>query len=121
VNEQIKENRERWCAALRSGEYTQGAGALRTDEGFCCLGVAANELNPNGWEFSDEHSTWAHDDAYHELGEAKTLSDNFAMTMFGLDPAVQSRLSGKNDNGDTFEEIAIMIEALPIVESHSGF
>ena len=29
-----------WVAALRSGEYTQGIGRLRTDDNkFCCLGV----------------------------------------------------------------------------------
>jgi len=28
-----------WVAALRSGEYQQGRNFLRTDEGFCCLGV----------------------------------------------------------------------------------
>lgn len=28
-----------WVAALRSGEYKQGSGRLRTPEGWCCLGV----------------------------------------------------------------------------------
>jgi hypothetical protein len=31
--------KERWVAALRSGEYRQAEGYLRTEEGFCCLGV----------------------------------------------------------------------------------
>lgn len=34
-----KEIKERWIAALRSGEYSQSAGYLGTDEGYCCLGV----------------------------------------------------------------------------------
>ncbi len=38
-----KEIADMWCAALRSGEYTQGRGSLCTvnDDGkqFCCLGV----------------------------------------------------------------------------------
>lgn len=32
--------RAAWLAALRSGEYPRGRRALRTDAGFCCLGVA---------------------------------------------------------------------------------
>lgn len=29
----------KWTAALRSDEFPQGRGRLRTKEGFCCLGV----------------------------------------------------------------------------------
>lgn len=29
----------KWVAALRSGNYEQGEGALQTVNGFCCLGV----------------------------------------------------------------------------------
>jgi hypothetical protein len=40
-----------WTAALRSGEYEQTKGYLRTDEGYCCLGVlceiaVANKVIP---------------------------------------------------------------------------
>jgi len=31
--------KEKWIAALRSGEYDQGVGGLRTLTRFCCLGV----------------------------------------------------------------------------------
>jgi len=38
-----KEIADQWLAALRSGQYTQGRGALRDckdgQEAFCCLGV----------------------------------------------------------------------------------
>lgn len=38
---QQAENRAKWVAALRSGEYQQGKQELRTDQGsYCCLGVA---------------------------------------------------------------------------------
>jgi hypothetical protein len=36
MNEQIKNT---WIAALLSGLYTQSTGRLRTEIGFCCLGV----------------------------------------------------------------------------------
>ena len=34
--------KERWVAALRSGEYTQGQGSLRILDSYCCLGVLAD-------------------------------------------------------------------------------
>lgn len=33
--------KDAWLAALRSGEYQQGYGRLKTCECYCCLGVAA--------------------------------------------------------------------------------
>jgi hypothetical protein len=30
---------EKWIAALRSGNYVQGTGALNCNDNFCCLGV----------------------------------------------------------------------------------
>lgn len=34
-----KESLAKWLAALRSGEYKQGKGSLKSHEGYCCLGV----------------------------------------------------------------------------------
>lgn len=35
-----KELKEKWTAALRSGEYKQGKGVLRDENGaYCCMGV----------------------------------------------------------------------------------
>ena len=39
INPEIK---ELWCSALESDEYTQAKGRLRTDNGFCCLGVLSD-------------------------------------------------------------------------------
>jgi hypothetical protein len=38
-----------WCEALRSGKYPQTQKRLRTEEGFCCLGVLADILGAP-WE-----------------------------------------------------------------------
>ena len=35
-----RENIRKWVDALRSGEFKQARKALRTSDGFCCLGVA---------------------------------------------------------------------------------
>lgn len=38
-----KKIKDKWVAALRSGEYVQGRGQLRDSENkFCCLGVLCN-------------------------------------------------------------------------------
>jgi hypothetical protein len=34
-----KELKDKWIAALRSGEYTQSTGCMQTPEGHCVLGV----------------------------------------------------------------------------------
>ncbi len=45
-----EERLAKWVAALRSGEYTQARGTLRTeDDKFCCLGVLCNLVNPKSW------------------------------------------------------------------------
>jgi hypothetical protein len=46
MNPEIK---AQWVAALRSGEYTQGMGALKTLEGaYCCLGVLCDLAHKAG-------------------------------------------------------------------------
>ncbi len=64
----LNENAKKWVAALRSGEYEQGHNALRTENTYCCLGVAcdlwAKENNiewiktsvaPHGFAIINEH------------------------------------------------------------------
>jgi hypothetical protein len=44
---------EKWVAALESGKYKRGSGALHFvqngEHRFCCLGVLADIVNPDGW------------------------------------------------------------------------
>lgn len=42
-----KKNAMKWITTLRSGKYAQGYGALQTETGFCCLGVACDIFIPN--------------------------------------------------------------------------
>lgn len=37
-----KEIKDQWVAALRSGEYEQGTGALNNKGKYCCLGVLSD-------------------------------------------------------------------------------
>lgn len=38
-----------WVKALRSGEYVQGRSYLRSDTGFCCMGVALHLADSSAW------------------------------------------------------------------------
>lgn len=46
MNQEVK---EKWVRALRSGEYKQGGGVLRSGDRFCCLGVLCDIVDPEGW------------------------------------------------------------------------
>lgn len=39
----------KWVKALRSGKYIQSASRLRTDRGFCCLGVLCDVIDNTKW------------------------------------------------------------------------
>lgn len=99
---------KQWVAALRSGEYQQGTGRLRYKGRYCCLGVACNLYDPDGWE----------GDVY--AGISERLPDH-VMTALGLRMSsgqcsregVNTSLVDLNDSGLTFAEIADVIEAEP--------
>ena len=111
MNPQIK---SLWVAALRSGDYVQGQGRLRTDDNkFCCFGVLCNLHAQAHPEIASTQS----DPRYYMGNDAMPVSDvrNWA----GL-PVTYNRvrindgyftLSHHNDKGATFLEIANAIEA----------
>jgi hypothetical protein len=123
VNLEIK---ARWIAALRSGQYRQGTGALcRLDESgdpsYCCLGVLTRLAEDDGVVRTDDRD--AKSDLSGKLWFVDT--DNATGTSaFYLTPAVRrwSGLTGHNptaggfllthlnDEGYTFAEIADKIE-----------
>lgn len=46
----MNENAEKWAVALESGNYQQdSAGFLRTDDGYCCLGVGCEISGQGAW------------------------------------------------------------------------
>lgn len=106
MNEEIK---TKWLEALRSGEYKQTTGRLRNsqEEGFCCLGVLCDIMEPESWSDDDEHQ------------ECFSLPSNDILVKTGMKmflPNIDvdytpSHLSTMNDHGSTFTEIADWIEA----------
>lgn len=51
-----QENVAKLVAALRSGEYEQVSGCLRSKDSYCCLGVACDISGLGTWE---EREAWA--------------------------------------------------------------
>lgn len=101
--EQIDE----WLAALESGKYAQTTGSLKDHEGYCCLGVLCDVLDPNGWNPDNSYTC-----ARHKL--APEDGSEVVVTGMGLggyeNPrSFQYRLAKKNDDGASFTEIARFI------------
>lgn len=59
-----------WLGLLRSGQYTQTKGELHNEQGYCCLGVAAEGLFGVEWEF-DSTNEW-----YEYQVESEYACDN---------------------------------------------
>ena len=51
-----KKDLEKWLMALRSGKYEQGTQALQSKDGYCCLGVACEELIPEQDKLRDPNT-----------------------------------------------------------------
>jgi len=45
-----------WVQSLESGKYRQTTTYLRTSNGYCCLGVVCNIIDPNGWQTPEHHT-----------------------------------------------------------------
>lgn len=70
----IKEIADKWVAALRSGKYPQAKKALRTANGFCCLGVLCDISGLGKW--SDEIASNFDGPNQHEfLGRSNFLPE----------------------------------------------
>ena len=88
-------------AALRSGDYTQAVGQLRTDEGYCCLGVACDvfhrETDNGFWSQDYKGGSWFF------YGNSYTMGVR-VYEWFGLpsqNPTLEhgeTTMSGLNDN-----------------------
>ena len=120
----MNENAKKWIDSLRSGNYEQGQRYLRTDKGFCCLGVACDlysketgkvewkknsnlsnlyYFGENGFDLPRKVSNW--------LGLSGS-SGGFYST--GKQAAqFDSSLAVLNDTGSDFTEIANLIASEP--------
>jgi len=119
---------ERWIQALESGDFKQTTYCLRDDTGFCCLGLASHLIDSQGWHKEDGARTFSFKPSNAAKG-SETSRDHLIpliRNLYGkeLGPLginVGGRfpdglgttleigslsLSGINDMGATFKEIA---------------
>ena len=98
---------QKWVAALRSDQYKQGTGQLRSESGFCCLGVACYLAVKEGIiaKYDGDDGTL---DRYPEVMEALNLT-----TDIGDYGVSDDALAQDNDLGATFATIADIIESEP--------
>jgi hypothetical protein len=84
--------REVWIPALLSGAYQQGEGRLRSsDNGFCCLGVAADKIDQTAWKKVPGY-LW---NGYHGF-----------LPPYYMKSGVADKLTAMNDRGYSFSLIA---------------
>ena len=104
----------KWLEALRSGEYKQGQEHLRSDAGYCGLGVLCDvHAKENGGEWEGISG-----DRYRYL-QATAVLPSEVIEWASLDNVlpkvtyheVETPLSILNDSGMPFSEIADYIEA----------
>lgn len=93
-----KKAKKDWVNNLRSGKYAQGKEVLRRGEAFCCLGVLADTLSPSQWRKDSWCWKWG-------PGSNEALLPTHILSDF-----VQGKLAKMNDNGESFERIAVWIE-----------
>jgi hypothetical protein len=113
-----RENIEKWCQALESGEYPQTRGWLHTltdwgDEetppGYCCVGVACELAGlEQGLPSIDDFQVVSYD------GELEGAPDVLNEWAGELD---WKELYKMNDSGKSFTEIATHIRAKYLAES----
>ena len=111
-----------WVEALRSKEYPQGKGNLKTQDGYCCLGVLCDlylkeqseEWKPSDFIEEDEVLTykidgWGHLPPESVVEWAELPGCNPGIMIEGADYVTD--LTKLNDSLDkSFEEIADYIE-----------
>jgi hypothetical protein len=114
-----------WIAALKSGAYRQAKGILRKGDTYCCMGVACDLISKEGWI---EHDGGFGYSFPVEKGEIMSTQEYVLPTIRrmygGMGPLgiyvggqfpdgakatmniKQLALTGLNDMGATFDEIA---------------
>jgi hypothetical protein len=120
MNEDVK---KLWIEALKSGKYKQDKGQLRSDKGYCCLGVLCDiYINQNEklkWEkdtnFEDKVDKvyGLHDERINYLQKfmlTTELKQWAGMSEFNHDYFYINHLIALNDSGKDFDRIADTIE-----------
>lgn len=119
-----RELRDRWVAALRSGDYKQGKYFLKQTDfkdnvSHCCLGVLCEVFGAHQETVASDRTSIK---TVTYFGTNKKADNSVCVLVpsllgaLGLPVYVAGPLSIKNDTGKTFDEIADAIERMLEVE-----
>lgn len=81
----------KWLEALRSGEHQQGKGRLKSDQGYCCLGVLCEASGKGEWEYDLECNSFTYVESPYDIQSAyapKSLLDELEL------PSAMTALAG---------------------------
>lgn len=105
----MNKNAKKWVRALRSGKWQRTAGALRTGDKYCCLGVACEISGLGIWDRMGRYISGDSSDLRlpKEVMEWLGMDSDDGQLDFGGTP---TSLAVLNDSGKTFKQIANIIE-----------
>jgi hypothetical protein len=120
------EIKAQWIAALRSGKYPQTTHNLKTEQGFCCLGVLCDISGVGEWDdqghgyeyyvvYGGRECSVLHSRLAKEIGwDVKNFGQAGIVPGLTLRDAPGEenlvRLTQLNDDGFTFDQIADIIQ-----------
>jgi hypothetical protein len=96
-----QELKAKWVEALRSGEYRQTTGHLKTENGYCCLGVLADIVDSSAWH--RRNGQW-----YWNTGEC--LLPYSTQDYLNIGDATDTLMDMNDSQDKSFDEIADYIE-----------
>lgn len=113
-----KKLKAKWVKALRSGDYQQGEGVLRSGDRFCCLGVLCDLVDSKAWDQPAEVGYMLKSRTKKTIAYRFTSGrerDRYEIPYMlrkdlGITTFQQSELIGMNDEGRPFAAIADFIE-----------
>ena len=118
----MNENAKKWIAALRSGEFKQGKNLLLDAAGnYCCLGVACELFIRDGGQLEKGLVKRMGENILISFDDGISVSPATVKDWLGLNSDDGGFVSGgrkkslvlANDHGETFDEIANIIESEP--------
>jgi hypothetical protein len=111
IDKAMNENARKWIKALRSGEFKQGRYALKTQDTYCCLGVACEVYRRE----TGKGSWWpSQGDVYtFSLGPDSSrieMPDGVRKWVGIASASNEFSIASWNDDGLPFEDIASELE-----------
>lgn len=99
----------RWIRTLRSGTYPQGMGRLKSNTGYCCLGVLCDTALPG--TFTYEHGEWKY--VVDGISSLVSFPAHRWTSVTGFPLEIHGILMWMNDDARlSFDEIADMLDIL---------